>query len=129
MAKMSGLFDTPTTEIIELEQKAKDLKNQIQQLEIANLDTKDATIELTEAQKKLKELTEGNIKNIGDEIKALILKKAELQGASQLTLLQLKYGKEFVENNKELINKLIEQTAIVKELEEIKGEISSKEVN
>jgi hypothetical protein len=127
MAKMSGLFDTPTTEIIELEQKAKDLKNQIQQLEIANLDTKDATIELTEAQKKLKELTEGNIKNIGDEIKALILKKAELQGASQLTLLQLKYGKEFVENNKELINKLIEQTAIVKELEEIKGEISSKE--
>ena len=127
MAKMSGLFDTPTTEIIELEQKAKDLKSQIQQLEIANLDTKDATIELTEAQKKLKELTEGNIKNIGDEIKALILKKAELQGASQLTLLQLKYGKEFVENNKELINKLIEQTAIVKELEEIKGEISSKE--
>lgn len=127
MAKMSGLFDVPTTEIIELEQKAKDLKSQIQQLEIANLDTKDATIELTEAQKKLKELTEGNIKNIGDEIKALILKRAELEGSTQLTLLQLKYGKEFVENNKELISKLIEQTAIVKELEEIKGKISSKE--
>jgi hypothetical protein len=66
----------------------------------------------------ISKLEKDNLKTIGiiDETKALLIQQAVLSGASKLDVLRLELGKEFVKNNRELIDSYIKEKEALEEL-------------
>lgn len=112
-----GLFVTPTEEMQKLEEQALLLKEEIEALRIANLDTATATDILTEAQKKNKEALESNLEKVQSELTAMKLKRATLLGANKLDIIKLKLGKDFVKEQPKIIAMLEKEFEALSKLE------------
>lgn len=115
-----GLFVTPTEEMQKLEEQALLLKEEIESLRIANLDTATATDILTEAQKKNKEALESNLEKVQSELTAMKLKRATLLGANKLDIIKLKLGKDFIKEQPKIIAMLEKEFEALSKLEKKK---------
>ena len=110
---MAGLFEDNEENLDGLNEKLK-TNNKLTKEQIENID-------------KIKKSLENRKKTIDDEIQSLILRQAELTGASDLEQLEIKLGFDFVEMNKKRIKTLISLRKKVKDLEQAKKDSAEQE--
>ena len=101
---MAGVFEDNEEKLDKLNEK-QGTNNKLTKEQLENID-------------KIKKALAGRQKSIDDEIFSLIERQQELTGATDLELLEIKYGFEFVEMNKKRIKTLIDLRNKVKELEQ-----------
>ena len=123
-----GLFRNASDETRELQEKADELKEEIDLLSTSFENNATSTDIFTASQKRAMEVFDNYIGTIGDEIVSLKMKKAALMGANDVDIIKLQLGDEFIKQNPKLIKLLEEEFEAVEklELEKKKKELQDK---
>lgn len=113
LMSMAGMFEENEESLDGFNEKQK-TANKLTKEQLDNID-------------KIKKALAGRKKSIDDEIHSLLLRQAELTGATDLEKLEIQLGFEFVNSNGKRIKSLIELRKKIKELEQANKDKAEQE--